>query len=188
MFSIKYVIHYHLTHSGKQDTKDRHEWDGHVPVLAVSPVITVQVLSGHALEFRPRRIRKSPERPVDDLVGAVDCAVADHGFVVGKVNLNILRKNGFVEKQWNLLDSFNLLLLKGMWLFWVKTSWSWSWPGRSWRWRWRRRTRRRWASRRSFDQKVLKNRQWWKSKIFVQINLFGKIEPLFWKKLNDDFK
>jgi hypothetical protein len=93
MFSIKYFIHYHSTHSGKQDSEDRHEWNGHVPVLAVSPVIAVQVLSGHALEFRPRRVRKSPERPVDDLVGAVDGAVANHGFVVGKVNLNILKQN-----------------------------------------------------------------------------------------------
>ena len=106
---INYFVNYHSTHSGKQDSEDRHEWNGHVPVLAVSPVIAVQVLSGHALEFRPRRVRKSPERPVDDLIGAVDGAVADHGFVVGKVNLNILQN---IDSLKNIKTCYGYNILK----------------------------------------------------------------------------
>jgi hypothetical protein len=45
---------------------------------------------GHILELMPGGVRQAPEGSIDNLIGAVGCAVAADGLIVRKVELNIL--------------------------------------------------------------------------------------------------
>lgn len=64
------------TYPREQNSKDGHEAHCRVAVLAVPAVISVQVTSGKFSKLVPRRVSKTPEGAVDDLVGAVGRAVA----------------------------------------------------------------------------------------------------------------
>ena len=75
----------------KEHTEDGHEGDGGVSVLAVSAVAAVQVVPGQVGQLVPRGVRQAPEGSVDDLVGAVDGAVAGDCLVVGEMHFNVLK-------------------------------------------------------------------------------------------------